>query len=147
MNRKLLFIIAAISLFALTGLAFSNLSPTSGANPIGIECVNGGVVDKAPGESFTVRITFKNTGQTVGHWSVNIAFEGEEWSWSGTAQNLTLKPCHKKTLTWCGTVPEDAQVDSVARLIVYFNGEFVRLDWWIHVVEAAELSIVSSSVE
>jgi len=31
-----------------------------------------GVVDKAAQESFTVKITFKNTGKTEGTWSVNI---------------------------------------------------------------------------
>ena len=106
-----------------------------------------GIVDKAPCESFKVKIAFKNTGKTEGTWSINIAFEGESWSWSGTAQWLTLKPCKTKTLTWEGTVPCDAPVDSLARLIVYYNDSFTPLNWWIHVVSNAELTITSSSVE
>jgi hypothetical protein len=110
-------------------------------------CGGGGVVDKTPCESFTVKITFKNTGTTEGSWSVNIAFEGEKWTWTGTPQSLTLKPSKTKTLTWNGTVPSDASIDSVARLIVYYDNSFVPLDWWIHVVPGAELAITSSTVE
>jgi hypothetical protein len=105
-----------------------------------------GVVDKIPGGAFVVEISFKNTGATNGTWSVNVAFEGEKWSWVGTAQTLKLKPSDKKTLTWNGTVPEDAPIDSVARLIVYYGNSFVPLDWWVHVVPAAELTITSSTV-
>ncbi|NWG11588.1 hypothetical protein HXY33_07605 [Candidatus Bathyarchaeota archaeon] len=107
----------------------------------------GGVVDKMPCESFKVKIIFKNTGKTEGKWSVNIAFEGEAWIWSGTPQTLTLKPSKAKTLTWNGTVPCDAQVDSVARLIVYYNDSFNAIDWWIHVTSGAELTITSSTVD
>lgn len=107
----------------------------------------GGVVDKTPCESFTVKISFKNTGKTDGTWSVNIAFEGEKWTWSGTPQTLTLKPCKTNTLTWNGSVPCDAPLDSVARLVVYYDNSFVPLDWWIHVVPGAELTITSSSVK
>lgn len=110
-------------------------------------CGGSGVVDKTPCEVFTVQITFKNTGKCEGAWSVNIAFEGEKWVWSGTPQILTLKPCKTKTLTWNGSVPCDAPVDSVARLIVYYNDSFVPLDWWIHVISGAELAITSSIVE
>jgi len=94
-----------------------------------------------------VKITFKNTGKSEGTWSVNIAFEGESWTWSGTPQTLTLKPCKTETLMWNGNVPCDAPVDSVARLIVYYNDSFVPLDWWVHVISGAELTITSSSVE
>ena len=66
---------------------------------------------------------------------------------SGTPQTLTLKSCKTKTLTWNGDVPCDAPVDSVARLIVYYNDSFVPLDWWVHVISGAELTITSSSVE
>jgi cytochrome c oxidase assembly protein Cox11 len=110
-------------------------------------CGSGGVVDKAQSEAFTVKITFKNTGKIEGTWFVNIAFEGEKWTWTGTAQTLTLKPYKTKTLTWNGTVPSDAPTDSVARLIVYYDNSFVPLDWWIHVIPGAELAIASSSVE
>jgi len=106
-----------------------------------------GVVDKAAGDDFTVKITFKNTGSTEGNWSVNIAFEDEVWSQVGTPQNLTLKPGETETLTWTGAVPANATVDSVARLVVYYNDSFKALNWWIHVVPGAELSIRSSSVE
>ena len=145
--KKKISLVAVFFVVLILSLVLSNVSLIRGENPVNIECKCSGVVDKAPGESFTVKITFKNTGHTVGSWSVNIVFEGEKWSWSGTAQNLILNPCHKKTLTWKGSVPKDASANSVARLVVYFDGEFVPLDWWIHVVEDAELKIVSSSVE
>ena len=106
-----------------------------------------GVVDKAAGDDFTVKITFKNTGSTEGNWSVNITFEDEVWSQVGTPQNLTLKSGETETLTWTGVVPANAIVDSVARLVVYYNDSFKALNWWIHVVPGAELSIRSSSVE
>jgi hypothetical protein len=107
----------------------------------------GGIVDKTASEDFTVKITFKNTGKTEGTWSVNIAFEDEAWNWSGTPKTLTLKPCHKETLTWNGNVPQDAPIDSMARLIVYYDDSFEPLDWWIHVIDGAELTITSSTVE
>ena len=107
----------------------------------------GGVVDKMPYEAFKVKIVFKNTGKTRGTWSVNVAFEDEAWTWSGTPQILTLKTCKTETLTWSGTVPCDAPIDSMARLVVYYNNSFTALDWWIHVVSGAELTITSSTVE
>lgn len=105
-----------------------------------------GVVEKMPCEAFKVKISFKNTGKTEGTWSVNVAFEGEAWAWSGTPQILTLRPCKTKALTWNGTVPCNASVDSVARLIVYYNDSFTALGWWIHVISGAELTITSSTV-
>jgi hypothetical protein len=105
------------------------------------------VVDKLPCEAFTVEITFKNTGKTEGTWSVNVAFEGELWTWNGTSQILTLKPSKTKTLTWNGNVPCNASIGSIARLIVYYNESFMPLNWWIHVVSGAELTITSSLVE
>jgi hypothetical protein len=106
-----------------------------------------GVVNKAAGDEFTVKITFKNTGSAEGNWSVNIAFEDEVWSQTGVAQNLVLNPGETETLTWTGAVPANATVDSVARLVVYYNDSFKALNWWIHVVPGAELFIKSSSVE
>lgn len=106
-----------------------------------------GVIDKAVGDEFTVKITFKNAGSTEGNWSVNIAFEDEFWSQTGMAQNLVLNPGETETLTWTGVIPENATVDSIARLVVYYNDSFKALNWWIHVVPGAELSIRSSSVE
>lgn len=94
-----------------------------------------------------MEITFKNTGKTEGTWSVNVAFEGELWTWNGTSQILTLKPSKTKTLTWNGNVPCNASIGSIARLIVYYNESFMPLNWWIHVVSGAELTITSSLVE
>jgi hypothetical protein len=142
--------------FALLSLALTTIIVTLSFSSVGsdnesLACLAcggcGGVVDKTPCEAFTVKITFKNTGKTEGTWSVNIAFEDEAWSWSGTPKTLTLKPCHKETLTWNGNVPEDAPIDSMARLIVYYDDSFESLDWWIHVIDGAELTITSSTVE
>jgi len=105
------------------------------------------IVDKVAGDAFTVKITFKNTGKTEGNWSVNIAFEDEVWSQVGTPQNLKLNPGETETLTWNGVVPANATVGSVARLVVYYDDSFEALNWWIHVVPGAELTIKSSSVE
>jgi hypothetical protein len=142
--------------FALLSLALITIIVTLGFSSMGsdnesLACLAcddcGGVVDKAACEGFTVKITFRNTGKAEGTWSVNIAFEDEAWSWSGTPKTLTLKPCHKKTLTWNGTVPEDAPIDSIARLIVYYDDSFEPLDWWIHIIDGAELAITSSTVK
>ena len=142
--------------YALLSLALITIIVTLGFSSVGsdnesLACLAcggcGGVVDKTASEDFTVKITFKNTGKTEGTWSVNIAFEDEAWSWSGKPKTLTLKPCHKKTLTWNGDVPEDAPIDSMARLIVYYDDSFESLDWWIHVIDGAELTITSSTVE
>jgi hypothetical protein len=140
--------------FTLLPLAVAMLLVAAGFSATGqntysaicFACEEKGVVDKAPCETFTVTIGFKNTGSTEGTWSINVAFEGEEWTWSGTPQTLTLKPFKARTLTWNGTVPCDAPIDSVARLIVYYNDSFARLDWWVHVVSGAELAITSSTV-
>jgi hypothetical protein len=50
-------------------------------------------------------------------------------------------------LTWSGNTPEDAPIDSTARLIVYYNDSFVPLDWWIHIVSGSELTITFSTVK
>lgn len=139
--------------YALLSLAVATLVITLGFSAVGLEnqsltCLAcGGVVDKAPDESFTVKITFKNTGKNMGTWSANVAFESEAWTWDGTPKTLTLEPCCKKTISWTGEVPEDAPIDSVARLVVYYDGSFVPLDWWIHVIDDAELTITSGTVE
>ena len=112
-----------------------------------VSACTSGIVDKTPGQAFTVEITFKNTGRTNGTWSVNVAFEGEKWTWTGTPQNLTLKPDKDRTLIWQGEVPTNATIDSVARLIVYYDDSFSALNWWIHVVPAANLAITSSTVK
>ena len=105
-----------------------------------------GVVDKKSGENFDVEITFKNTGTSDGAWSINIALEGEAWTWTGTPQGLVINPSRKKTLKWNGIVPSNAHLGSTARLIVYYNDSFVPLDWWIHIVSGAELSITKSKL-
>jgi len=142
--------------YALLSLALAALIVTVGFSAVGSDdqssaCLAcggcGGVVDKTPCQDFTVKITFKNTGKTEGTWSVNIGFEDKAWTWSGIPKPLTLKPCHKKTLTWNGNVPEDAPIDSMARLIVYYDDSFEPLDWWIHVIDGAELSTSSSIVK
>ena len=139
---------ALLFLIAVLVFVVVNLSVTGVNSSLTVACSQeDGVVDKAAGEAFTVKITFKNTGQAAGNWSVNIAFEDEVWSQTGTAQILTLSPGEAETLTWTGVVPLNATVDSVARLVVYYNDSFKALNWWIHVVPGAELSIRSSSVE
>ncbi|MDX1813520.1 MAG: hypothetical protein R3319_01910 [Candidatus Bathyarchaeia archaeon] len=105
------------------------------------------MADKAAGDYFTVQITFQNIGKTEGTLSINIAFEDKVWSQVGTQQNVKLGPGQTKTLTWNGTVPANAAVGSMARLVVYYNDEFKALNWWIHVVLGAELTIKSNSVE
>ena len=140
----LLFLVALLIVFAFN---FS-VSDTGTSLVFAHDQQNGdGVVNKAAGDEFTVKITFKNTGSTEGNWSVNIAFEDEVWSQTGIAQNLVLNPGETETLTWTGAVPANATVDSVARLVVYYNDSFKTLNWWIHVVPGAELFIKSSSVE
>ena len=105
------------------------------------------IFDKVAGDTFTVKITFMNTGKTEGTWSVNIAFEDSSWVQVGAPQNLTLAPGETGTLIWEGVVPANATVNSVARLVVYYNDSFKALNWWIHVVPGAELSVKSSIVE
>jgi len=143
MKRLALLSLALITI--VVTLSFSSM----GSDNQSLACLacTCGVVDKAAHETFTVKITFKNTGKTEGTWSVNIAFEDEAWTWSGTPKTLTLKPCHKETLTWNGNVPEDAPIDSMARLIVYHTDSFEPLNWWIHVIDSAELTITSSTVK
>jgi hypothetical protein len=105
------------------------------------------VVNKTPGGTFTVKITFKNTGETEGNWSVNIAFEDSSWVQVGTSKTLTLKSGSTETLTWTGVVPANAPVNSMARLVVYYDDSFKPLNWWIRVVPGGELTIKSSIVE
>jgi len=140
--------------FAIVWLAVAVLIVMASFSNVGLSnqlsaCVPScsSTVDKVPGDAFTVEIVFKNTGSTVGNWSVNVAFEGEKWTWKDAPQNLTLKASQTKALTWNGKVPEDAPIDSVARLVVYYDDSFIALNWWIHVVPAAELAIASSSVK
>ena len=57
-----------------------------------------------------------------------------------------MEPDKKETLKWEGNVPVDAEVDSVARLVAYYDGDYVALNWWIHVISGAELCVVDSKV-
>ena len=137
-------------LFLIVVLAFVvvNISVTDISNSLAFAHNHeDGVVDKAPCEGFTVKITFKNTGQTEGNWSVNIAFEDNSWSQVGTPQNLVLEPRETATLVWDSTVPANATINSMARLVVYYDDSFKALNWWIRVVPGAELCIKSSIVE
>jgi hypothetical protein len=145
MKRHVLLSLSVVVLVVVVGFS------AVGINNKALTCLaweaEGGVVDKTPCEAFNVKIVFKNTGKTEGTWSINIVFEGDVWAWSGTPQVLTLKACKTKTLTWSGMVPCDALTNSVARLVVYYNNSFKALDWWIHVIPSAELTIKSSTVE
>ncbi len=106
-----------------------------------------GVVEKVPGEAFTIEITFRNTGNTLGVWSVNLNLEGDKWNWNETAQTLALNTQEVQTLTWSGTVPKNASINSFARLIAYFDDSFEALDSWIHVVSKAKLTTVTSRLK
>jgi hypothetical protein len=136
-------------LFLIAVLMFVvNLSVTDVSNSLTFahnqkDCV----VDKAAGEAFTVKITFKNIGKTEGNWSINITFEDNCWSQVGIPQNLVLQPGETAALTWEGIVPANATINSMARLVVYYDDSFKALDWWIRVVPGAELCIKSSTVE
>jgi hypothetical protein len=138
---------AVLLLAVMLTVLVVNFSVTNATETLTCSPNGDGVVDKAAGDTYTVKITFKNTGQSAGNWSVNITFEGDSWSQAGTAMNITLRSGASKTLTWTGNVPANATVDSIARLVVYYNDSFKALDWWIHVVPGAELSITSSTVE
>lgn len=146
MMRRTIHIVLVSLLISFSLLAALNISSTTYANTPSIDCNCKGVVQKKPGEAFTVKITFKNTGSTKGTWSINVSFE-DGWTWKGNAQTLVLNPNEKETLTWNGNVPLDAPVGSTARLIVYFNNDFKALDWWILVVSDAQLSVVQSEVK
>ncbi|MEM2117598.1 MAG: hypothetical protein QW386_01085 [Candidatus Bathyarchaeia archaeon] len=146
MNKK--FALCSLSAVALVIVLLVSFFNSTAQSLACLACGSeGGVVDKTPCETFTVKIAFKNAGTAEGTWFINIAFEGNAWTWSGTQQTLTLKPSKTKTLSWNGSVPCNAPVDSVARLIVYYNDSYTALNWWIHVVSGAELSITSSTVE
>jgi hypothetical protein len=138
--------LALLSFATAMAIVMANISNVGLGNQLLACSPSSGVVDKASGAAFAVDIAFKNTGSTEGSWSVNVAFEGEKWSWVGTPQNLTLKPDKARTLVWNGSVPANAPTDSVARLIVYYDDSLTALNWWIHVVPAAELAITSSTV-
>ena len=143
MQKKLVLFFVSIIMIAVVVV---NFSMASAEDSVVFSSQEKGVVKKAPGNAFTVTITFQNTGNGEGSWSVNAVFEGDSWSWKGTAKTLTLDANAKKTLTWNGAVPANATINSIARLVVYYNDSFKALDWWIQVAPAAELTIKSSNV-
>ena len=138
---------ALLFLIAVLVVVVVNFSVTDTSNALTFAHTEDGVVNKAAGGAFTVKITFKNTGVSDGNWSVNIAFEDSSWVQVGTPKNLTLKSGSTETLTWTGVVPANATVNSMARLVVYYDDSVKPLNWWIRVVPCAELTIKSSTVE
>jgi len=147
-GRKMAKKYALLFLIAVLVFVVVNLSVTDISNSLTFaHNQEDGIVDKAQGETFIVKITFKNTGKTEGNWSINIAFEDESWSQVGTPQNLVLQPGETSALTWNGIVPANATINSMARLVVYYDDSFKALNWWIRVVPGAELCIKSSTVE
>lgn len=144
MARKyaLAFFIAVLAVVAVHLATTTESSVLTFANNYGEAVIN-----KVPGATYKVSITFKNIGTSEGSWNVNIALEGSAWSQTGTPKVLRLRPGETATLTWNGTVPANAPVDSIARLVVYYDDSFKALNWWIRVVSAAQLSIQASSLE
>lgn len=145
---KKAFAVATIILLAFGAIGvFYRLDSTQAASLL-VDVQSGGLVEKKPGESFTVKIAFENQGTASGKWKIAVTLEGEDWSWIGNEKQLFLKPHRRHTLKWSGAVPVQARVDSISRLIVYSDDGFVRLDWWIHVtaVPISELCIVDSEV-
>jgi hypothetical protein len=138
---------ALVCLTIVLALAIANFSLTKATDPLTFSHNDKDLVEKTIGEAFTVKINFKNTGSNQGNWSVNVTFEGDSWSWTGTSKNLTLGAGETKALTWNGAVPTNAKIGSMARLVVYYNDSFKALDWWIQVVPDSELTITSSCVE
>ncbi len=104
------------------------------------------VIDKIQGETFSVEVEFTNTGKSGGEWTVNVALEGEQWTWAGIPQILSLAPSNNGTLTWTGNVPTTAPLNSFARLVVYYGDSFEARDLWIHVISTAKLDITASSL-
>ena len=124
-----------------------NFSFTNATDPLEFSEKRSEIVEKVQGEIFSVEIGFKNTGKNEGKWNISIVFEGEEWSQVGNSQYLELEPNEEKIVSWTGIVPNDAPLDTLARLVVYFEDSFKALNWWIQVVPEAELTIKSSCVK
>jgi hypothetical protein len=144
MKSKHAMIAVTVVIFALVAL---NFAIAGAASNIAVSTQTSGVVLKNRGDSFTVSVTFQNTGSSDGSWTVNVVFEGASWSWKGTAKPLTLNANEKSTLVWTGAVPSNAAVNSIARLVVYYDDGYKALDWWVQVVPNSMLSIQSSSVQ
>ena len=143
MKKKLsLIVFSAVLLIIMFNFSFTNAT-----DPLEFSEKRSEVVEKVQGEVFTVEIGFKNTGKNEGRWNISIVFEGEHWFQIGNSQYLELEPSEEKIMSWAGIVPTDAPLDSVARLVVYFEDSFKPLNWWIYVVPGAELAIKSSCVK
>lgn len=143
MKKKLsLIVFSAVLLIIMFNFSFTNAT-----DPLEFSEKRSEVVEKVQGEVFTVEIGFKNTGKNEGRWNISIVFEGEHWFQIGNSQYLELEPSEEKIMSWAGIVPTDAPLDSVARLVVYFEDSFKPLNWWIYVVPGAELTIKSSCVK
>lgn len=143
LKKKLsLIVFSAVLLIIMFNFSFTNAT-----DPLEFSEKRFEIVEKVQGEIFTVEIGFKNTGKNEGKWNISIVFEGELWSQIGNSQYLELEPNEEKIMSWTGIVPTDAPLDSVARLVVYFEDSFKPLNWWIYVVPGAELTIKSSCVK
>ena len=143
MKKKLsLIVFSAVLLIIMFNFSFTNAT-----DPLEFSEKRSEIVEKVQGEVFTVEIGFKNTGKNEGRWNISIVFEGEHWFQIGNSQYLELEPSEEKIMSWAGIVPTDAPLDSVARLVVYFEDSFKPLNWWIYVVPGAELTIKSSCVK
>lgn len=143
MKKKLsLIVFSAVLLIIMFNFSFTNAT-----DPLEFSEKRSEIVEKVQGEIFTVEIGFKNTGKNEGRWNVSIDFEGKHWFQIGNSQYLELEPSEEKIVSWTGIVPIDAPIDSVARLVVYFEDSFKPLNWWIYVVPEAELTIKTSCVK
>jgi hypothetical protein len=143
MRKPLLTCTILLTLVLVIGFLPAISNNQSLADHILIKGKNKSIVDKTQSETFTVEVAFENTGKEAGEWAVNIAFEGEEWTWTGTPQMLSLPSSSSKTLTWTGTVPETAPLNSFARLVVYYGDSFQALNIWVHVISNARLTITA----
>lgn len=132
----------AISLIVV----MASFSLTQATDTLAINNSSSGVVQKNNGDTFTVKLNVKNTGDSAGNFSINVTFEGDSWIWKGTEKTLTLAAGESKQLVWQGSVPNNAKVGSTARLVAYYDEQYKALNWWIQVVSCSALSITSSFV-
>jgi len=72
MNKK--YALFAFSIILL--IIIINFSVTSASDSVVLTSHGNGVVDKEAGDAFKVEVSFKNTGNTQGSWSVSVVFEG-----------------------------------------------------------------------
>jgi uncharacterized membrane protein len=137
---------ALLCLVIALAVAMASFSLTQATDNISFTSSNSGTINKDKGDSFTVKLNVKNTGEDKGEFSISVTFEAEAWTWKGTQKTVTLNAGETKQLTWEGKVPNNAASGSVARLIVYYGDSYKALDWWICVSSNSELSIISSHV-